>query len=129
MSSTRSSILSDDTVASNVYNWAAPQLYDYDWCPAMGRMCERVTAAKSGMLNGLQTMLPMLPERLGGGCEKVFGSKPAYDGEIVLPIGRTPGVYSTSRIRRLRECILTVVVLKKRNMCYSLQHKEQEKCR
>lgn len=57
-------------------SWAAFPLYEYDWGPALGGKCERVRAPKLGMFNGLQTVLPVLPERLGGGYEVMIGLRP-----------------------------------------------------
>ena len=63
-------LLGRDTVMTS---WAAFPLYEYDWGPVLGGKCERVRAPKLGMFNGLQTILPALPERLGGGYEVMIG--------------------------------------------------------
>ncbi len=56
-------LLGRDTVMTS---WAAFPLYEYDWGPALGGKCERVRAPKLAMFNGLQTVLPALPDHLGG---------------------------------------------------------------
>jgi len=66
-------LLGRDTVMTS---WAAFPLYEYDWGPALGGRCERVRAPKLGMFNGLQTVLPALPDRLGGGYEVMVGLEP-----------------------------------------------------
>ena len=52
-----------------ITSWACFPLYEYEWGSAFGGKCERVRAPRGGMFSGLQTVLPMPPERLGGGCE------------------------------------------------------------
>lgn len=66
-------LLGRDTVQTS---WSAFPLYDYDWGPALGGKCERVRAPKLGMFNGLQTVLPALPESQGGGFELMIGLEP-----------------------------------------------------
>jgi hypothetical protein len=66
-------LLGRDTVMTS---WAAFPLYEYDWGPALGVKCERVRAPKLAMFNGLQTVLPALPDRLGGGFEVMIGLEP-----------------------------------------------------
>ena len=55
-------------------SWACFPLYECEWGSAFGCKCERVRAPRGGMFNGLQTVLPMLPERLGGGCEVMIAA-------------------------------------------------------
>ena len=57
-------------------SWSAFPLYDYEWGQALGGKCERVRAPKLGMYNGLQTVLPALPESQGGGFEVMIGLEP-----------------------------------------------------
>ena len=57
-------------------SWSAFPLYEYDWGQALGGQCERVRAPKLGMFNGLQTVLPALPESQGGGFEVMIGLEP-----------------------------------------------------
>lgn len=57
-------------------SWATFPLYDYDWGPALGGKCERVRGPKLGMFNGVQVVLPALPDRLGGGHELMIGLEP-----------------------------------------------------
>ncbi|CAF9937222.1 hypothetical protein IMSHALPRED_011062 [Imshaugia aleurites] len=57
-------------------SWSAFPLYEYNWGPALGGKCERVRAPKLGMFNGLQTVLPALPESQGGGFELMIGLEP-----------------------------------------------------
>lgn len=66
-------ILGRDTVQTS---WSAFPLYSYDWGQALGGKCERVRAPKLGMFNGLQTVLPALPESEGGGFEVMIGLEP-----------------------------------------------------
>ena len=63
-------LLGRDTVQTS---WSAFPLYAYDWGQALGGKCERVRAPKLGMFNGLQTILPALPESQGGGFEVMIG--------------------------------------------------------
>ena len=63
-------ILGRDNVQTS---WSAFPLYAYDWGPTLGGSCERVRAPKLGMFNGLQTVLPALPESQGGGFEVMIG--------------------------------------------------------
>ena len=55
-----------------VSSWANFPLYDSDWGGLLGK-CQRVRIAQTGLMNGLQVVLPALPERLGGGLEVVIG--------------------------------------------------------
>ena len=57
-------------------SWSAFPLYEYDWGPLFGGKCERVRGPKMGMFNGLQTILPALSDRLGGGYEIMIGLEP-----------------------------------------------------
>lgn len=66
-------LLGRDTVQTS---WSAFPLYEYNWGPALGGKCERVRAPKLGMFNGLQTVLPALPESQGGGFELMIGLEP-----------------------------------------------------
>lgn len=66
-------LLGRDTVHTS---WSAFPLYEYNWGPALGGTCERVRAPKLGMFNGLQTVLPALPESQGGGFELMIGLEP-----------------------------------------------------
>ena len=66
-------LLGRDTVQTS---WSAFPLYAYDWGQALGGKCERVRAPKLGMFNGLQTILPALPESQGGGFEVMIGLEP-----------------------------------------------------
>ena len=68
-----SQFLNSATVTTS---WAAFPFYDYDWGPIFGGKCQRVRAPKMGMFNGLQTILPALPESLGGGFEVMIGLEP-----------------------------------------------------
>ena len=63
-------VLGHSTVQTS---WSAFPLYAYDWGKALGGKCERVRAPKLGMFNGLQTILPALPESQGGGYEVMIG--------------------------------------------------------
>lgn len=66
-------LLGRDTVQTS---WSAFPLYEYNWGPTLGGKCERVRAPKLGMFNGLQTVLPALPESQGGGFELMIGLEP-----------------------------------------------------
>lgn len=66
-------LLGRDTVQTS---WSAFPLYEYHWGPTLGGKCERVRAPKLGMFNGLQTVLPALPESQGGGFELMIGLEP-----------------------------------------------------
>lgn len=66
-------LLGRDTVQTS---WSAFPLYAYDWGQALGGKCERVRAPRLGMFNGLQTILPALPESQGGGYEVMIGLEP-----------------------------------------------------
>lgn len=66
-------LLGRDSVQTS---WSAFPLYDYDWGQALGGKCERVRAPKMGMFNGLQTVLPALPESQGGDFEVMIGLEP-----------------------------------------------------
>ena len=66
-------LLGRDTVQTS---WSAFPLYAYEWGQALGGKCERVRAPKLGMFNGLQTILPVLPESQGGGYEVMIGLEP-----------------------------------------------------
>ena len=66
-------LLGLDTVQTS---WSAFPLYAYEWGHALGGKCERVRAPKLGMFNGLQTILPALPESQGGGFEVMIGLEP-----------------------------------------------------
>ena len=66
-------LLGRDTVQTS---WSAFPLYAYDWGQALGGKCERVRAPKLGMFNGLQAILPALPESQGGGFELMIGLEP-----------------------------------------------------
>ena len=66
-------LLGRDTVQTS---WSAFPLYAYDWGEALGGKCERVRAPKLGMFNGLQSILPALPESQGGGYEVMIGLEP-----------------------------------------------------
>lgn len=66
-------LLGRDTVQTS---WSAFPLYGYDWGQALGGKCERVRAPRLGMFNGLQTILPALPESQGGGYEVMIGLEP-----------------------------------------------------
>ena len=66
-------LLGRDTVQTS---WSAFPLYAYDWGQALGGKCERVRGPKLGMFNGLQTVLPALPESQGGGFEVMIGLEP-----------------------------------------------------
>ena len=54
-------------------SWAKFAMYDFDWGTALGGKCKRVRTAASGMFNGMQVVLPKLPEEMGGGLEIVVG--------------------------------------------------------
>ncbi|CAF9931337.1 MAG: hypothetical protein ALECFALPRED_004981 [Alectoria fallacina] len=55
-------------------SWAGFSMYDFDWGEALGGKCERVRTVSSGMFNGMQVILPQLPEGMGcGGLEVVIG--------------------------------------------------------
>lgn len=54
-------------------SWAGFSMYDFDWGEALGGKCERVRTVSSGMFNGMQVVLPRLPEEMGGGLEVVIG--------------------------------------------------------
>ena len=54
-------------------SWAGFSMYDFDWGEALGGKCERLRTVPSIMFNGMQVVLPRLPEEMGGGFEVVIG--------------------------------------------------------
>ena len=64
-------LLGRDTI---ITSWACFPLYEYEWGSAFGGKCERVKVPRGGMFGRLQTVLPLLPERLGAGCEVMIAA-------------------------------------------------------
>ena len=55
-----------------ITSWAKFPIYDYDWGDMLGK-CERVRLPNTGLMNGLQVILPALTEEMGGGLEVAIG--------------------------------------------------------
>lgn len=53
--------------------WAGLEMYKLRWGPMFGDVVDAIRSPSSGVINGLQTVLPTLPLERGGGVEVIVG--------------------------------------------------------